>query len=86
MKGIVDIDALEDVTTRGMYAGWMELEQEPGTVQADPGRSWRDVWARVASGLVRGEAFNTMKMTLRKLLIGTKLMVGPGIIPGKKVK
>ena len=51
---------LEDVTAKQIYANWLNLEQEPAAVLEEMNKPWNAVWARVRSGMVEGEAFNSV--------------------------
>ena len=53
-KGVLDMDGLDDLTTRQMYAEWLRLEPDPGVVLEDGSKLWGDIWRRVSSGLIRG--------------------------------
>ena len=70
-KGVLDMDGLEDLTTRQMYAEWLRLEPDPGVVLEDGSKLWGDIWRRVSSGLIRGEAYNHVYLGAHDKL-GTK--------------
>ena len=70
-KGVVDIDELDTVTTRGMYAEWLSLQDEPEIVREEADKPWGTVWTRVASGLVVDEAINPVYLLAHNRL-GTR--------------
>ena len=77
-KGIIDVDDLENVTTRQMYAEWMNLQSEAMVVLEEPDKPWSTIWARLLSGLVVDDAVNSAYLLAHNRLgtreRGVKLM------------